>query len=230
MTQINLQQTKKCSKCGEEKSFSEFYKGKNTKDGLYSSCKQCKDDATSRMRKGWLSEGRCFNCGKNPVRKGIVLCEDCQNKRIKQTIKRSKVRRSGKKCITCAEPVSMGRVRCPSCLQRDRLTQLTLRNAYSKRVGDYFNNECYICGLESTDTEIYDCHHVKPDEKLYDIASLFNKDWESVVVIELEKCVYLCSICHRRFHHGRFDDEIAKGELKLIPGKINLDYRRVNNG
>ena len=33
---------KKCSKCGEVKSFSEFYKRKTSKDGLYSRCKMCK--------------------------------------------------------------------------------------------------------------------------------------------------------------------------------------------
>src|ERR1051325_324958 len=33
---------KKCSKCGESKDRSEFYKDKRYKDGLYPSCKACK--------------------------------------------------------------------------------------------------------------------------------------------------------------------------------------------
>ena len=32
---------KRCSKCGRELPISEFYKDKNTKDGLYSNCKEC---------------------------------------------------------------------------------------------------------------------------------------------------------------------------------------------
>ena len=35
---------KKCSKCGEWKPFSEFYKKKNTKDGLRSECKICRKE------------------------------------------------------------------------------------------------------------------------------------------------------------------------------------------
>lgn len=35
---------KKCTKCGEWKPFSEFYKQKGGKYGLYSSCKECKKD------------------------------------------------------------------------------------------------------------------------------------------------------------------------------------------
>ena len=33
--------TKRCSKCGQIKPISEFYKKKSSKDGLYSCCKQC---------------------------------------------------------------------------------------------------------------------------------------------------------------------------------------------
>lgn len=36
---------KKCTRCGEEKPFYKFYKDSYSKDGLYSSCKKCKDDA-----------------------------------------------------------------------------------------------------------------------------------------------------------------------------------------
>ena len=33
-----------CSKCGEFKSYSEFHKDKNMKDGYYGQCKQCKNE------------------------------------------------------------------------------------------------------------------------------------------------------------------------------------------
>jgi hypothetical protein len=34
---------KKCSKCGEEKELSEFYKGKKNKDGYMTYCKECRN-------------------------------------------------------------------------------------------------------------------------------------------------------------------------------------------
>lgn len=45
---------KKCSKCGEEKDISFFFKAKNTKDGLYPSCKECK----SKKRKEWKEKNK----------------------------------------------------------------------------------------------------------------------------------------------------------------------------
>jgi hypothetical protein len=38
---VNERSLKKCSKCGEEKSLSEFSKDKSKPDGYYSSCKDC---------------------------------------------------------------------------------------------------------------------------------------------------------------------------------------------
>lgn len=56
-------QTKKCSKCGEEKSINEFYKKKKLKDGLDSWCKNCNWECTklyiqknSERRKQWMKE------------------------------------------------------------------------------------------------------------------------------------------------------------------------------
>jgi len=43
--------TKKCSKCGEIKSVSEFYKSKSTKDGLGYRCKKCSLDGIKKWQK-----------------------------------------------------------------------------------------------------------------------------------------------------------------------------------
>lgn len=39
-----------CSKCKEEKPFSEFYKDKRKPDGLHYSCKQCKTDYDAKKK------------------------------------------------------------------------------------------------------------------------------------------------------------------------------------
>lgn len=40
-----------CSKCKKEKSLSEFYKDKSSKDGYCCWCKKCKDKSTKKFRK-----------------------------------------------------------------------------------------------------------------------------------------------------------------------------------
>lgn len=41
-------ETKKCSRCGEIKPLSEFYKNKRHKDGLHSNCKKCHTSWTTK--------------------------------------------------------------------------------------------------------------------------------------------------------------------------------------
>jgi hypothetical protein len=43
-------ETKVCSKCGEEKPVSEFFKNKQSKSGLYPSCKKCKMSTTKKWK------------------------------------------------------------------------------------------------------------------------------------------------------------------------------------
>ena len=43
--------TKRCSKCGQIKPISEFYKKKSSKDGLYSICKECRNKKNKDKKK-----------------------------------------------------------------------------------------------------------------------------------------------------------------------------------
>ena len=42
---------KRCTKCGEEKPASEFYKNRRSKDGLCSRCKACRRELSRKWRK-----------------------------------------------------------------------------------------------------------------------------------------------------------------------------------
>ena len=52
---------KKCSTCGVEKDYSEFYKDKRKKNGLYSNCKQCHREAMVKYKDngGYSSKEWC---------------------------------------------------------------------------------------------------------------------------------------------------------------------------
>ena len=51
---------KKCTKCGEVKDTSLFYKNKQSKDGLYPSCKKCK----KKYQKSYVGSGRAKEVAK----------------------------------------------------------------------------------------------------------------------------------------------------------------------
>lgn len=97
---------------------------------------------------------------------------------------------------------------------RDRV-----RLEFTKKVFDYFGGECFICRRNEPFFEVYDGHHLDPTTKETILALLFSYNWERRVVPELEKCVLLCAICHRKLHAGWFDADIASGKLILIAGR-----------
>jgi len=57
---------------------------------------------------------------------------------------------------------------------------------------------CLTCGYKRCNAALH-FHHLNPHEKDFNISSRTN--WEEVL-IELEKCVLLCSNCHAEAHAG----------------------------
>ena len=61
---------------------------------------------------------------------------------------------------------------------------------------------CYACGY-NRHPEALDLHHLDPSSKEYSISTLIsNRVCEDVIIKELEKCIVLCSNCHRELHAG----------------------------
>jgi hypothetical protein len=88
--------------------------------------------------------------------------------------------------------------KCKSCFNKycaDRWKQK------KKDMVEYKGGLCLDCGVESTDANyvIFDFHHLDPNEK--------DADWKKIrqmskikQKLELDKCVLLCSNCHRLRH------------------------------
>jgi transcription elongation factor Elf1 len=78
-----------------------------------------------------------------------------------------------------------------------RKTQVTNYQKYKSDAG------CLICG--ENDAVCLDAHHLDPSEKDFNLADKVGVwSWGSIQK-ELDKCVVLCSNCHRKFHAGRFE-------------------------
>lgn len=84
----------------------------------------------------------------------------------------------------------------PLHYQRDYLTNKR-RNTKAKIV-EYFSSKCNICGLKDHPC-VYDLHHLDPKEKDFGIGAFLDRSWNKLYP-ELQKCILLCSNCHRKLH------------------------------
>jgi hypothetical protein len=69
----------------------------------------------------------------------------------------------------------------------------------------YKGSKCNDCELSYPNYPyvIFDFHHLNPKEKDFDWSKLKLRG-ESKIKFELDKCVLLCSNCHRIRHHNNF--------------------------
>lgn len=87
---------------------------------------------------------------------------------------------------------------CKSCIVEG------MKNAARKRkkeLVDLFGGECYRCGGKFHQA-VFDLHHINPKEKegaLGKLLQSYSIDHPKVLM-EMEKCVMLCSNCHRVVH------------------------------
>lgn len=86
--------------------------------------------------------------------------------------------------------------RCTACA-----TEAVVRcriNAKKKAV-QYKGGKCELCGYDKCLAAL-DFHHKNPEEKEFGIATKgMTRSWEKLKK-ELDKCIMLCSNCHRELH------------------------------
>ena len=64
---------------------------------------------------------------------------------------------------------------------------------------EYLGGKCEDCGIVGHPS-IYDFHHLNPEEKEHTPNKLRGRSWE-VQLKEINKCILLCSNCHRLRHY-----------------------------
>lgn len=175
-----------------------------------------------------LHNKKCIGCGeikpltsfcKDISRKdGLdVYCRKCKNSKYKK-LRHHRI--ANGLCEKCGNPIEESETQqCLLCSEKHRIYSRRWHEDLSIKIGNYFENKCAICGLKSTDTEIFDLHHLDPATKKYDLSHMRYKDWGLIIKPELDKCSYLCALCHRRLHAGRFDLDMKAGKLVLKAGK-----------
>lgn len=92
----------------------------------------------------------------------------------------------------------------PSTKAKKKAWVAQRRAEYSKKLVELLGGECRICGLID-DPISYDFHHVDPELKKFAISKLIaTTSWDKIWA-EAQKCVLLCSICHRKVTHGKIE-------------------------
>ncbi len=97
-------ETKKCTKCGEVKPITEFYK-RHDRDGTRSHCKKCENESTNNWRRNHLERAneivrKCRNL--HPERIRIFQFEKARR------IKKELVAFAGGKCVRCGYSKCIG--------------------------------------------------------------------------------------------------------------------------
>lgn len=72
------------------------------------------------------------------------------------------------------------------------------RRKVKQRAIEYLGGVCSRCGYGKCPAAL-EFHHVDPAEKDVNIAAM-HRTWESIKK-ELDRCVLLCSNCHREVHY-----------------------------
>ena len=85
---------------------------------------------------------------------------------------------------------------CKKC----RVDSVTKRRQEVKRLlVEYKGGKCERCGVEYHPA-VYDFHHINPEEKEITLGSNAAHKALSVLKKEVDKCLLLCSNCHREKH------------------------------
>jgi len=78
------------------------------------------------------------------------------------------------------------------------MSKLERRIHKKNKAISYLGGFCWKCE-KVFDRELYDFHHIVPSSKKYSWDILKDYKW-STIQKELDKCVLLCSNCHRLAH------------------------------
>ena len=111
------------------------------------------------------------------------------------------------KCNTIKNKTDFYKVKSTSNVLQSKCKMCNHNNVKARaksiklRMLEYKGNRCVDCGLQLKDTKacVFDFHHLDPLTKDINFDIIRWKNWETIKN-ELDKCIILCSNCHRIRH------------------------------
>ena len=74
------------------------------------------------------------------------------------------------------------------------------RKNHKEKCISYKGNKCSICGYDKCIAAL-EFHHINPEEKEFNF-NMPQSNWR-ITKLELDKCILLCSNCHRELHYNQ---------------------------
>lgn len=192
---------KTCRSCNVEKPLEAFARDRRRKDGRHSYCLACKArDQRSRGQEATRAKQAA------PER----FCTRCSESRPSSEF----AGKRGYVCASCKAASKAERNRRRSAAdrhrydsdpewRRSRAERLThLRKERKRRLVEMTGGCCADCGISPGDDwpiEVFDFHHEAAKDETMTRLLASNRLWTKAVA-EAQKCVVLCSNCHRRRH------------------------------
>lgn len=100
-------------------------------------------------------------------------------------------------CIICQQPLKNRRRKvCPSCNTNRR------RFVIKEKMILYKGGKCSRCGYNRCNAAL-EFHHLDPQQKSFSLASNHSRSWKTIQK-ELDKCILVCSNCHREINDEQF--------------------------
>ena len=166
------------------------------------------------------------------------ICTKClQSKPISEFHKDARLK-TGRmaRCKSCTSEYkrsyyksSQGQAVVKAYIERNKEKRSKYNKEYSQKFRDsQFKNQrklefclykggcCSECGFVANEETIaaFDFHHLDPSEKEYTPSDMLMLKKEKVFQ-ELDKCVLLCSNCHRIFHHRQYRAKLLEKQQKV---------------
>ena len=104
-------------------------------------------------------------------------------------------------CKRCKNVKNRGAYRNKDKMQRyNKEAHQKRKDRYYSILDSYSDKMCSKCGYSSDVWAPFDWHHTDVENKLYELSSMVRHTEENIVA-ELDKCILLCSNCHRLHHY-----------------------------
>jgi hypothetical protein len=123
---------------------------------------------------------------------------------MKTKVRKNKLRKEPISCKYCKQIHNSRSIGCMTCISRIR------RYRNKTKAVNYLGGSCVRCGYNQHLAAL-EFHHI--EDKDDSLGTMLNRKWETIK-IELDKCILLCSNCHRIEHskYHEMEDLISSGD------------------
>ena len=87
-------------------------------------------------------------------------------------------------------------VYCKTCTSEQTIERM---RDFKNKCVEYKGGECIKCGYSKYNGAL-EFHHIDPNEKDFNISKIKSYVFSDIVKKELDKCILLCSNCHKEEH------------------------------